>query len=81
MSTAPPASAAEDHCVGAGVGSEIAQRNLGAASRGPNRVSHRFRPVFVAPVDDNCNTFRGEQFGDRLTQSGARSSHQCALSG
>jgi hypothetical protein len=59
----PPASAA--------VGSEIAQRNLGAASLDPNRVSHRFRPAFVAPVDDNCNTFCSEQLGDRLTQSGA----------
>jgi hypothetical protein len=31
-------------------------------------------------VNDDDGTFCGKEFGDRLTQSGARSGHQCALS-
>jgi hypothetical protein len=62
------------------IGREIDDRNLGPSARRKNRAGDRICPAVVTTVNDDDGTFGGEEFGNRLTQSGARSGHQCALS-
>ena len=69
------------HGICAAIGRKIADRDLGPSAGRMNRMGDCICPAHVTTVNDDGDAFCGKEFGNRLTQSGARSSYQCALSG